>query len=104
VSTHSPFGEPEPATGRWLPYLRFATSVVLTAAAVSVSAAGAAGAQLPDGTLDIVRNLPGIAGIGLLTATITGGTLAWIGPSPTWSSPNTRSSTRYHYPGASCRP
>ena len=44
VSTYSPIGEPERATGRWLPYLRLGTAVVLTAAAVGALAAGAAAA------------------------------------------------------------
>jgi hypothetical protein len=80
VTTCSPFGEPERATGRWLPRLRLGTSVALTGAAIGALAAGAAGARLPDGTLAIVRNVAGITGIGLLSAAVIGGALAWIGP------------------------
>jgi hypothetical protein len=80
VATHSPFGEPERATGRWLPWLRLGTSVALTGAAIGALAAGAAGARLADGTLAIVRNVAGITGIGLLSAAVIGGALAWIGP------------------------
>ena len=80
VTTYSPFGEPERATGRWLSYLRLATAVTLTGIAVGLLATGAAGAHLPGGTLDLVRNLAGIAGIGLLSAAVIGGGLSWIGP------------------------
>jgi hypothetical protein len=80
VTTYSPFGEPERATGRWLPWLRLGISVALTGAAIGMLAAGAAAARLPDGTLAIVRNVAGITGIGLLSAAIIGGALAWIAP------------------------
>jgi hypothetical protein len=80
VSTHSPFGEPERATGRWLPYLRLGTAVALTAAAFGALAAGAASAGLSGGSLDLLRNVAGMAGLGLLTAVVAGGLLAWIGP------------------------
>ena len=40
VTTRSPFGEPERATGRWLPLLRLGTVMVLAGAAVGVLAAG----------------------------------------------------------------
>jgi hypothetical protein len=80
VTTYSPFGEPERATGRWLPWLRLGTAVALTAAAVGALAAGAAAAHLGDGTLGMLRNVAGLTGIGLLTAAVTGGALAWIGP------------------------
>ncbi len=80
VSTHSPFGEPERATGRWLPYLRLGTTVALTAAAVGALAAGAAAAGLAGGPLDLLRNVAGLAGLGLLLAVATGGLLAWLGP------------------------
>ena len=80
VSTHSPFGEPERATGRWLPWLRLGTAVALTAAAFGALAAGAASAGLSGGSLDLLRNVAGMAGLGLLTAVVAGGLLAWIGP------------------------
>jgi hypothetical protein len=79
VTTYSPFGEPERATGRWLPWLRLGSALALTGAAVGALAAGAAGAGLSGGTLDILRNVAGLAGIGLLTAAVTGGALAWTG-------------------------
>ena len=47
VTTYGPFGEVERAAGRWLPHLRLAAGVLLTAAAVSALAAGATGGQLP---------------------------------------------------------
>lgn len=80
VTTASPLGEPERVTGRWLPFLRLAVALALTcAAAVALTAAGA-GAHLAGGALDVVRNLAGITGIGLLCATWLGGGLAWTGP------------------------
>ena len=57
VTAHGPFGEPERATGRWLPYLRL----------------GAIVAQHGQKTA-------GITGIGLLSAVVLGGALAWTGP------------------------
>jgi hypothetical protein len=80
VTAHGPFGEPERATGRWLPYLRLGAIVALTAAAVGVLAAGAAGGALPGGFLTMLRNVAGITGIGLLSAAVVGGALAWTGP------------------------
>jgi len=80
VSTYSPFGEPERATGRWLPYLRLGAAVALTAAAVGALAAGATGGALPEGLLAMLRNVAGITGVGLLSAAVFGGMLAWAGP------------------------
>ena len=80
VTTYSPFGEPERATGRWLPYLRFGTAGALTGIAVGLLSAGAAAAHLPGGTLDVVRNVAGMTGIGLISAAVIGGGLSWIGP------------------------
>lgn len=80
IATHSPFGESERAGGRWLPWLRLGAAVLLTGAAIGLLLAGAAGAGLPDGTLAVVRNVAGIAGIGLGFAAVTGGLLAWVGP------------------------
>ena len=76
----SPFGEPERLTGRWLPYLRLAATLALTAAAAGALAAAGAGAHLAGGTLDVLRNVAGITGIGLLCAATISGGLAWIGP------------------------
>jgi hypothetical protein len=76
----SPLGEPERLTGRWLPYLRLAATLALTAAAVGALAAAGAGAHLAGGTLDVLRNVAGITGIGLLCAAAINGGLAWIGP------------------------
>ena len=87
VTTHSPFGEPERATGRWLPFLRLGLILALCAAAIGLLAAGAAvgydpkaGVYLADGVLPVARNVLGFTGIGLLLAVVTGGLLAWIGP------------------------
>ena len=80
VTAHGPFGEPERATGRWLPCLRLGAIVALTAAAAGVLAAGAAAGSLPGGFLAMLRNVAGITGIGLLSAAVVGGALAWTGP------------------------
>jgi hypothetical protein len=80
VTTYGPFGEPERATGRWLPFLRLGAGVLLTAAAVGALAAGATGGSLPGGTLAMLRNVAGLVGIGLLSAAVLGGALAWAGP------------------------
>jgi hypothetical protein len=80
TSLHSPIGESERASGRWLPYLRLASTISLTSLAIGMLAAAAAGAHLPGGVETIARNLGGLTGIGLLTANATGGQLAWTGP------------------------
>jgi hypothetical protein len=80
VTTASPLGEPERATGRWLPFLRLGTVLVLTAAAAGALAAAGTGAHLDGGTLDVARNVAGLCGIGLLCAAVLGGGLAWAGP------------------------
>jgi hypothetical protein len=80
VTTASPLGEPERVTGRWLPFLRLGTTLALTVAAAGALAAAATGAHLAGGALDVVRNVAGMTGIGLLCAAALGGGLAWIGP------------------------
>ena len=80
VSTYGPFGEPERATGRWLPYLRLGAAVALTAAGVGALAAGATGGALPGGLQAMFRNVAGITGFGMLSAAVLGGMLAWAGP------------------------
>jgi hypothetical protein len=79
VSSHGPFGEAERATGRWLPWLRLTVAVALTAAAAGVlTAAGLAG-TLPGGALAVLRNVTGMAGLGLLCAAGLGA-FGWVGP------------------------
>jgi hypothetical protein len=81
VATWSPFGEPERVTARWLPYLRLGVTVAMTAAAVGALAAGSAIAGgLDGGILDLLRNVAGFTGIGLVLAAVTGAGLAWTGP------------------------
>ena len=80
VITYGPFGEPERATGRWLPFLRLGATVALTAAAIGALAAGATGGALPGGFVALARNVAGVTGIGLLCAAVLGGILAWTGP------------------------
>ena len=76
----SPFGEPERVTGRWLPFLRPTVTVVLTAAAIGLLAAAGTGGHLSGGTLDVLRNVAGFTGIGLLCAAAVDGGLSWTGP------------------------
>lgn len=80
VATASPFGEPERAAGGRLPMLRLGTALAMTAIAAGAVAAAGIGADLAGGPLGVLRNLAGITGIGLLCATVFGGTLSWTGP------------------------
>ncbi|MGB6454231.1 MAG: hypothetical protein WBH47_07035 [Streptosporangiaceae bacterium] len=50
-------------------------------------AAGAVGGHLARGVVDVLRNVAGLVGIGLLCAAVSGGGLARVGP------------TRYLVPG-----
>jgi hypothetical protein len=76
----SPFGEPERVAGRQLPVLRLATTVGLIALAVAALAAAGSGAHLSGGTLDVLRNVTGITGLGLVCGAVLGAGLAWAGP------------------------
>jgi hypothetical protein len=87
VTAHGPFGEPERATGRWLPVLRPVLILALCGAAVGFLAISAAISYAPkaqvdlyDGMLPVARNLLGFTGIALLLSLVTGGLLSWIGP------------------------
>jgi len=80
MTTHSPFGEPERATGRWLPYLRLGTALAMTGMAIGVLQLAVTGASLNGGIFTLARNVIGITGIGLLASLVTGGLLAWILP------------------------
>ncbi|SEM62077.1 hypothetical protein [Streptacidiphilus jiangxiensis] len=80
AATASPFGEPERVAGRWLPHLRVAVTLTLTAAAVGLLATAGLGGHLADGTAGVLRNVTGITGIGLLCAAALGGGLSWTGP------------------------
>lgn len=87
VTVHSPFGEPERATGRWLPFLRLGSALILCAAAIGMLAAGAAvaydphnGVALAGGVLAAARNVMGFTGVGLICSLVIGGLLSWVGP------------------------
>jgi hypothetical protein len=80
VTAHSPFGETERATGRWLPYLRLFTAAGMCGLAIALLQLGAAGESLNEGVLVLSRNVIGITGIGLLCSLATGGLLAWTLP------------------------
>jgi hypothetical protein len=79
TTLHSPIGESERATGRWLRYLRLGSTISLAALAIGMFAA-AAGAHLPGGEEAVLRNLAGLVGVGLLAASTVSGPLAWVGP------------------------
>ena len=76
----SPFGEPERATGRWLPFLRLGAAIAMTLTAIGAFAVASLGGHLAGGITDTARNMAGLAGIGLLCAVLLGGALAWSGP------------------------
>ena len=80
LTTFGPFGEPERAAGRWLPWLRLGTTVALAVVAFGALAAGAAAGGMPGGTVALLRDLGGMAGVGLLAAVVLGGTFSWTGP------------------------
>jgi hypothetical protein len=80
MTVHSPFGEPERATGRWLPYLRLGTAAGLCALAIGLLQLGVTGAGLNGGVPVLARNVVGFAGLGLACSLITGGLLAWTLP------------------------
>jgi hypothetical protein len=80
ITTASPLGEPERVAGRWLPFLRLATALALTVAAAAALAVTGTGAHLAGGPLDVLRNVAGMTGLGLLCAAVLGGGLAWAGP------------------------
>jgi hypothetical protein len=77
VTSHSPFGETERATGRWLPYLRLFAAAGMCGLAIALLQLGAAGESLNQGILVLARN---VTGIGLLCSLVTGGLLAWTLP------------------------
>jgi len=80
VTTASPFGEPERVAGGRLPVLRLATALALAAAAIAALAAAGTGGHLAGGSLDVLRNVAGLTGLGLLCAAAVGGGLGWAGP------------------------
>jgi hypothetical protein len=80
ATTASPFGEPERVAGQRVPLLRLTVTAALTATAAGLLAAAGAGAHLAGGPLDVLRNVAGITGIGLLSAAALGGGLSWTGP------------------------
>jgi hypothetical protein len=80
VTSDGPFGEPERATGRWLPYLRLGMALGLTGLAIGMLQLAVTGVSLDQGILVLARNVLGMTGIGLLTSLATGGLLAWTLP------------------------
>ncbi|GIF63284.1 hypothetical protein Ais01nite_13190 [Asanoa ishikariensis] len=79
TASTGPFGEPERVAGRWLPLLRLATTLTLTAVAAGALAAAGLGTDLAGGTGGLLRNLAGLTGIALLCAVFFGGALGWTG-------------------------
>jgi hypothetical protein len=85
IVTRSPFGESERATGQRLVALRLVTTITLTLLAVGGLAAGSVGAHLQYGVGGLVRDVGGLIGVALVVATVTGGTLSWLGPLALWA-------------------
>jgi hypothetical protein len=79
ATTSSPFGGPECATGRWLPYLRLTAVTTLTGATIAVLSVGSATTHASGGALGVMRDVAGLTGVGLLAAAFVGGGLAWTG-------------------------
>jgi len=106
TATYGPFGEPKRVAGRWLPWLRLAAAVALTSVAFGALAAGAAAGGMPGGTPALLRNLGGVAGIGLLSAAVFGGAFGWTGPMAYLLSPKGRWPTAglHHGSGRPARP
>jgi len=69
-----------PFPRRFAQRMQGATTLALTVAAAGALAAAGTGAHLAGGALDVLRNVAGMTGIGLLCAAALGGGLAWIGP------------------------
>jgi hypothetical protein len=80
MTAHSPFGEAERATGRWLPYLRLGVAAGLCALAIGLLQLGVIGEGLNGGFPVLARNVIGMTGLGLACSLITGGLLAWTLP------------------------
>jgi hypothetical protein len=80
MTAHSPFGEAERATGRWLPYLRLSAAAGLCAVAIGLLQLGVTGANLNGGAGVLARNVIGFTGLGLACSLVTGGLLAWTLP------------------------
>ncbi len=69
-----------PDPGRPIGHGRLCRVLFLTASAAAALAAASAGMPLADGTAALLRNLAGLVGIALLTATALGGALSWTAP------------------------
>ena len=80
MTTHSPLGETERVTGRWLPWLRLGTVLAMVGGACGALALGAVGGHLAIGVPALLRDLAGLTGIALLTAALLGAGLSWTGP------------------------
>jgi len=80
ATTASPFGEAERVGGGRLPWLRFGVPLSLCGVAAAALACAGVGTHLAGGNVEMLRNLLGLTGIGLLCAVVLSGGLAWTGP------------------------
>jgi hypothetical protein len=80
VSTRSPFGENEVASGRLLSCLRVGATLAVTGSAIGLLAVASVGGHLPGGIAALTRNVGGLTGLGLVVATVLGAAVAWVGP------------------------
>ncbi|MDP9382938.1 MAG: hypothetical protein M3Q29_22940 [Chloroflexota bacterium] len=80
VSSHSPFGDVERSSGRWLPALRLGHLVGLLALGAAGLSLAALRWDLAHAEWTLARNMLGLAGLALLCALVTGSKLSWIAP------------------------
>jgi len=80
MTTRSPLGEPERPPGGGCRGCGSAPCSCLPPRGCAALAVGAVGGHLAIGSLALLRDLAGLAGVGLLTAAILGASLSWTGP------------------------
>lgn len=80
LTARSPFGELERTAPARLPWLRLGGVLMLASVAYGAMCLAAIGKQLPGGDLELLYGVAGLSGIGLLTAAVVGGSVAWAGP------------------------
>src|SRR5262249_30154840 len=80
MATVNPFGEVERASGHRLPLLRLSTLLTLLTVATATLTTATVGAHVAGGVLELLRNLVGLTGLGLLAAAVLGGSLGWTAP------------------------
>jgi hypothetical protein len=80
VTTRSPFGDAERASGAYLPWLRLAAVLMMICAGCGALAGGSIGGHMALGLTALLRDFLGLTGVALLAATVAGASLSWTGP------------------------